>query len=627
MTNRFWLLCLFVVFPLTSFANDYTANPDTVDFGVVWVPQELDGTSYKTVTLHSTGTADLLLHSITLPDTVTDVSLGELPELPFTLPSGDSLELTLTYSPSSPGNLVTALRIDANTTPELTEIPVRGQASQFPDDPGTLFWQYSPPEENPPGIVAILPFRDIDEDGINDLFICRDNGHHLAISGASSGDAVLLWETTTLVNETSAAPRNREQLFIVGENDVMLVCADEPRGLFLLSGDTGDVLDVVAGEELPVGEVAFVERVNSDKIVVRFGNQHVMIDGARSRLIMIPYQPDSGLLTGFAQQVCFFITGGTIWEHIPLDIQFFQETNRTRVALTIYGELDEWHEETSYDGRIIQAVGNLQSYRPCYTLSESGEIACWAPRSAYQPHFNEPPALWATEPPADRIYHISSTDYHYHGRVIERSNGNHLTCYSFDGRELWNETFEGLLDIQPIGDLDGNTFQELMLYFEDNRLITIDPVSQTTTLDLTMSAPVVDARTLTDLDFSGSRELVLGLADGSVQCVGGTPLTGANIEPDSPSTPTRYSLAPPWPNPFNASMTVRYEVPQAGQVMLELYNLLGQRVALLDEGFRTAGAHQVVWQGGEDLSSSSGTYFVRMQADGFEQVRRVTLLK
>ena len=55
--------------------------------------------------------------------------------------------------------------------------------------------------------------------------------------------------------------------------------------------------------------------------------------------------------------------------------------------------------------------------------------------------------------------------------------------------------------------------------------------------------------------------------------------------------PTRFALGPNYPNPFNPSTIIPYQLPTATHVRLEVFNLLGQRIATLVDGTRPAGFH------------------------------------
>ncbi|MBD3232243.1 MAG: T9SS type A sorting domain-containing protein [candidate division Zixibacteria bacterium] len=88
--------------------------------------------------------------------------------------------------------------------------------------------------------------------------------------------------------------------------------------------------------------------------------------------------------------------------------------------------------------------------------------------------------------------------------------------------------------------------------------------------------------------------------------------------------PSEYSLDGNFPNPFNASTNISFSLPEAGNVSLEVYNLMGQKVASLMNGYKEAGQHAVNW----DASNySSGVYFYKLSAGEKVFTMRMTLLK
>ena len=84
------------------------------------------------------------------------------------------------------------------------------------------------------------------------------------------------------------------------------------------------------------------------------------------------------------------------------------------------------------------------------------------------------------------------------------------------------------------------------------------------------------------------------------------------------------TLSANYPNPFNPETTIRYALPQAGQVRLVVYDLLGHEVAVLVDQSRPAGNHTVRF-GADNLSS--GLYVYRLQAQGKTIVRTMILVK
>ena len=90
---------------------------------------------------------------------------------------------------------------------------------------------------------------------------------------------------------------------------------------------------------------------------------------------------------------------------------------------------------------------------------------------------------------------------------------------------------------------------------------------------------------------------------------------------------TRFRLGPGFPNPFNQSTRIRYELPVAGPAELAVYNLLGQKVRLLVSGWQQTGGREVLWDGRDSAGQpvSSGLYLYIMRAGDFRAAQKALL--
>ncbi|MEE9555253.1 MAG: M14 family zinc carboxypeptidase [candidate division Zixibacteria bacterium] len=96
-----------------------------------------------------------------------------------------------------------------------------------------------------------------------------------------------------------------------------------------------------------------------------------------------------------------------------------------------------------------------------------------------------------------------------------------------------------------------------------------------------------------------------------------TGIDGKLIHPDL------FGLSQNYPNPFNATTRISFKLSNSSDVRLDIYNLLGQRVATLYEGVKDAGEHSVAWNADDH---PSGVYFARLEtADRSESIRMVLL--
>jgi len=90
------------------------------------------------------------------------------------------------------------------------------------------------------------------------------------------------------------------------------------------------------------------------------------------------------------------------------------------------------------------------------------------------------------------------------------------------------------------------------------------------------------------------------------------------------AVPEAFRLESNYPNPFNPVTTIRYALAEAGPVRLDVFDVLGRRVATLAEGFQTPGTYEVVFEAG---NLPSGPYLYRLQADDGIVMRRMLLIR
>ncbi len=102
-------------------------------------------------------------------------------------------------------------------------------------------------------------------------------------------------------------------------------------------------------------------------------------------------------------------------------------------------------------------------------------------------------------------------------------------------------------------------------------------------------------------------------------------MSGSSIDPENDiSLPSEFGIHDLYPNPFNDQVRISYGLPEARDVKLTVFNILGQQVARLAEGNRTAGLHHTQWHA---KNMASGVYLVKLEAAGQNSVRKVQLIR
>jgi len=89
-------------------------------------------------------------------------------------------------------------------------------------------------------------------------------------------------------------------------------------------------------------------------------------------------------------------------------------------------------------------------------------------------------------------------------------------------------------------------------------------------------------------------------------------------------SPIKNALIDFYPNPFNQSTAIRFDLPKEGVVRLIVYNIQGSEAAKLIDEYKPAGFHEIIFDG-SDLSS--GIYFARLVTDDYQQTKKMVLMK
>ena len=100
--------------------------------------------------------------------------------------------------------------------------------------------------------------------------------------------------------------------------------------------------------------------------------------------------------------------------------------------------------------------------------------------------------------------------------------------------------------------------------------------------------------------------------------------TPTDVNENKQSMPTKFELSQNYPNPFNPSTTINYSLPFASTVKLEVFNILGEKVASLVNSFQQPGNYQVLWNA---ENCASGIYFYRISTKALVQTKKMMLLK
>jgi hypothetical protein len=103
----------------------------------------------------------------------------------------------------------------------------------------------------------------------------------------------------------------------------------------------------------------------------------------------------------------------------------------------------------------------------------------------------------------------------------------------------------------------------------------------------------------------------------------------SQLDEEAARVPADFFLEQNYPNPFNAGTVLSYTIPAPGHAHLEVFDILGRKVATLVDGVQLAGRYTINWDGSDRNGRpvSTGIYMARLQAGTQSQVRKMVVLK
>ncbi|MBD3170378.1 MAG: T9SS type A sorting domain-containing protein, partial [candidate division Zixibacteria bacterium] len=246
-------------------------------------------------------------------------------------------------------------------------------------------------------------------------------------------------------------------------------------------------------------------------------------------------------------------------------------------------------------------------------------------------------------------------DFDGAAEIFIGTNGEELYAIEGNGDIIsgFPAALGGTVSSSPlIADVDGDNQYEIILAVTDGVIYGFEndgmpmtnfpiPVNGT----LTSSTPA-----LTDLDADGDIEIIVGLRQNHENLLAfdikhSSGLAGVDWkmfghdmtrqhrlhdyvtrapEDKNSALPADFALCQNYPNPFNPATTIEYALPVDSDVELNIYNIMGQKVSTLVDGYQKAGYKSIKWNASE---YSSGIYFYRMIAGDKNIVRKMLLIK
>jgi len=138
-------------------------------------------------------------------------------------------------------------------------------------------------------------------------------------------------------------------------------------------------------------------------------------------------------------------------------------------------------------------------------------------------------------------------------------------------------------------------------------------------------SPLADGKIIIDL-YEDDREFILVR---SVFDLTYKPATPSGADDNGYGSPMTFRLGNNYPNPFNPSTTIDYDLAISSHVTIDIFNVAGQKIRTLVDEHKAPGSHSVVWNGIDDAGGevASGVYLYRLQVGEYLKTKQMMLVK
>lgn len=208
---------------------------------------------------------------------------------------------------------------------------------------------------------------------------------------------------------------------------------------------------------------------------------------------------------------------------------------------------------------------------------------------------------------------------------IRLNNGNNI--FSFEGTFNFDETLLEFNSIQwqPVVAAFMKEYRQIgtKIYFAGAGLDKLNGLQSEVIAKLYFTVKPNPTQNHTQVTLEKLRlnenPVVLNSASSGVSIITG-------IENET-GVPVEYALGQNYPNPFNPSTTIKFALPKEGRVVVELFDIMGVRVALLLDENKEPGYHSIQFNTTDIRGLTSGVYFYRINAGSFVETKKLMLMK
>ncbi len=205
-----------------------------------------------------------------------------------------------------------------------------------------------------------------------------------------------------------------------------------------------------------------------------------------------------------------------------------------------------------------------------------------------------------------------------------KSDGTWLTWQFSDSLGYYDFKNYKLNDTTEAQDLQPGGYYVSFYLVDDNKIYSFSSLGAGNNQQINSHAKITSDTTAETNDIILSSGENFQFANAGLVLKNATAVSGSKTDLSGNSIPTDFSLKQNYPNPFNPTTTIQFGVPKTENLNLTVYNILGQRIAVLIDGEISAGMHTVTFNAS---NFNSGVYIYHLSGQGVNLTQKMILTK
>ena len=634
-------LLLLTVIPATATPIIHL-GADTLGFGCI----SLSGNHARELQISNDGDRPLIISSVNLGRSV---FTRLYPSLPDTVAAGHFVNFRIKFDPAAEIHYDTVAIFHSNDpiTPNarmaLRAVGVR----DF--QPGEIIWSY----QGIGDVVSLAVSPDINNDGFQDLvaesYSPGAHGDHLlGLSGSGSDSTKLIWSARPVGGDSVSGGIGDQCVISIhdldsnGTSDIVFGSAWNSQTVFGIEGKTGQTIwsyNTIANP--PHGyiySVASLGDINGDSIPE-------VLAGAGSdanAALCLNGRDGSCLWRAVVSDAVYSVCGidDVNGDGFPDVVAGTGDNSDLIFCLSSLGPDSLRTIWRYYSGGSVLSLSRIDDINGdqhndvvagvSFGLNEVVALSGYSVAN--------PAVIWRTIIGAPVMKVVTCPDLNHDGNedVLVASWADYALALSgADGSELWrNDLGQESFSTAWIPDVTGDSIPDVIIGGFGGTLTLIDGVTGQTVWITTTAAPILTLRSIADVNGDGFPDVIAGQEKdsnygGKVLLISGGTLNPSSISSPNPKSRHELISMSNYPNPFNSQTTIIYYLQKPGIVELEIFNILGQRVSTLVDGYQNAGPHNVLWDAcaSTNMPVATGIYLSRLTMGNQKISSKLVILK